>query len=293
MRLPCGKISGSRRSAPARPVSVSSVHPLAAAAATARPLRAEPWLLVAGILSMLAGSAVHAGGLDIPAFLAVQALTLHLPDALWSGLSVLGLGLCVLAIAGVASPRDATPALVLLFAVVIGGLLLQAVKHTLALPRPLQVLPEGGLHWVGAPLRHGSMPSGHSAAWAALAAVLATAWWPQARGRAVAVVVLAVFGGVARMAVGAHWPSDVLVGAGLGLVSVVIGARLHALWQLDRRLRGPTAQRVLALAQGALGIAVIVANGDYPLGAVLQYVLGAASLWAGAERWQHAAEPRS
>ncbi len=59
-----------------------------------------------------------------------------------------------------------------------------------------------------------SMPSGHTAAAFALARVL-TNLYPQLRA---IVVTLAVLVAICRVVLGAHYPSDVIVGAGLGWV---------------------------------------------------------------------------
>jgi hypothetical protein len=70
---------------------------------------------------------------------------------------------------------------------------------------------------IGTPLlNHASMPSGHALTAGAVATVLAAALG--LRGwRVLLPFVLAVAVALSRIAVGAHWPADVLAGAGLGL----------------------------------------------------------------------------
>jgi len=90
-------------------------------------------------------------------------------------------------------------------------------------PRPLSVLDPQWLHAIGqTPMGGHSMPSGHSLAAGSLAALL---FFALDRDRQVwrgLVVLLGILIGVSRLAVGAHWPADVLVGLGLGLLLVLV-----------------------------------------------------------------------
>ncbi|MFP4310824.1 MAG: phosphatase PAP2 family protein [Nitriliruptoraceae bacterium] len=104
-----------------------------------------------------------------------------------------------------------------------GGLawvLAQGVKPALGRPRPYElgmsvrlVSPPAGSSW----------PSGHTAVTTAMAAGLA-----QAGGRRAATImgVLAVGVGASRVAVGVHHATDVVAGAGVGLVAAALGDAL-------------------------------------------------------------------
>ena len=80
---------------------------------------------------------------------------------------------------------------------------------------------------------------------------------------------------LSRIAVGAHWPSDVLAGAGLGLLAGVAGTRMSLRWRFWSR---PVTQAWMALI--VLSCAVVLARIDlgYPLARPLQLVLAAVGL---------------
>jgi len=126
--------------------------------------------------------------------------------------------------------------------------------------------------------------------------------WLASRTGLAAVALFAGAIALSRIAVGAHWPSDVLVGAGLGLVFGGIAPHAWPVGALARGLARPGGQRawaVLLLGCGAwigltptllhaLGLdatklARDVATGN-PLGEPLQVVL-AVLAFIGAVRW--------
>ncbi len=109
-------------------------------------------------------------------------------------------------------------------AVILGEALLVApLKRAIDRPRPADVIPETRM-LVG-PGKARAMPSGHAANAFAVAAICL--WFY--RRRALAVLPVAAAIGYSRVYTGAHFPSDVLAGAALG-----IGWALVTLWMADR-----------------------------------------------------------
>jgi undecaprenyl-diphosphatase len=143
-------------------------------------------------------------------------------------------------------------------AALVGWLVSAVTKAAIARPRPYFADPVA--HAPG-----GSFPSGHAMASAITCAALVALFWPRAglAGRAASsglavLIVLAV--GWSRIALGVHWPTDVLAGwlaAGvvLGGVTVAIelwrpGALSRDIRQVDWRTR-PRVQRVLVSGEAA------------------------------------------
>jgi membrane-associated phospholipid phosphatase len=293
------------------------------AVAPAPPQRPSPqavtWdfrVLAAGALAIAAGLALHANAaLNESLFHAVNAWGPAAPAA-WSALSVAGLALS--AWIYLTACADEVPERVaqLLWGIVLGGLTASWIKHHLPSPRPFLALGADHLNVVGAPLSAGSMPSGHSAmAFAMLAVLMAErrrfaersavdGWLTSGAGLAL-VALLALGIALSRLAVGAHWPADTLVGGGLGLVFGGLAPHAWPVGAMTRLLSRPLGQRLMAagLLLCALCIAatpgLLDATGlvekkwarnllpGYPLAAPLQYVLVLVAL-AGAGRWWRA-----
>ena len=150
-----------------------------------------------------------------------------------------------------------------------GGLMSVTAKRLADAPRPAAVLDIAQFHLIGPTLNLHSFPSGHTiTAFAAASAVMAVILPGNKPIRmallAAAIIVLAAAVGLSRVAVGAHWPADVLAGALFGWLAGLSGAwftrRFPVLWQSQRMATG------LAVLLFAIGVWVLLRRVDYPLG---------------------------
>jgi membrane-associated phospholipid phosphatase len=116
----------------------------------------------------------------------------------------------------------------LIWSVLIAALLFtifgQGLKHLLQVPRPPQILEEGSFHLIGPDWGHNSFPSGHAAMVFQLAGVWA--FTTPRRWLRIALIAAALFIASARIAVGVHWPQDILAGAAFGWLTVWLGLKL-------------------------------------------------------------------
>jgi dolichol-phosphate mannosyltransferase len=178
-------------------------------------------------------------------FLAVQAALaapwLDGPMAL-SSIACEGWALALVAVAYVLlRRRPARESLATLLglgaALLLAGVAGRFVKNLWNVPRPLAVLGPDAVRVLLEPLYLRSLPSGHAASAAAVAAfaVRRHGWraWP--------LVLLALAGGTSRVYVGAHWVLDVLAGWTIGALA---GLAVDPLWSAARAAAGRAALAV-------------------------------------------------
>ncbi len=146
-------------------------------------------------------------------FLLLHHAAAVVPAPLWRLLSMFGeWSLVIAALLLLAQRRPSLfPSLLVAVLLGIGSAIL--LKAAFAVPRPFLVLPVGSVRLLDVVPGNGALPSGHAMASALLAGVLAQGrrWWWQAA--LMALVLLVCW---SRIAIGVHWPLDVLVGAVLG-----------------------------------------------------------------------------
>lgn len=182
------------------------------------------WCLPGGLLVLTAPLWLHLW--EPGMFLALNALCAPAPTVWWTGLSLLGNAWGVLGLTApllVLAPRllwawlCAAP-----FAIVFA----RVGKALIESPRPAAVVDNSQMRVVGELLHNVSMPSGHTLTAFAVAAGMYFALPVARRWRHAWLWVLAAGTGLSRIAVGAHWPGDVAVGACLGLLAGLLGQSL-------------------------------------------------------------------
>jgi len=153
-----------------------------------------------------------------------------MPETFWASATLLGDTVVAFCVIAPLLLWRAQIVLALWAAVPIGGLASVALKYFFGAPRPGAVLDSTTFHVVGGLLSsYNSFPSGHTiTAFAAAGAVCSCLWSSRhgCRDRWIMLLTLALAAlvGLSRMAVGAHWPFDVLGGAGVGWLAGLGGA---------------------------------------------------------------------
>jgi membrane-associated phospholipid phosphatase len=246
------------------------------------------WLALPLALLLCAGW-VAAHGLDAPLLRRANALLLQRgPDGLphaalavwWSCLSLAGraLGLLILFLLAARRRPDWTAAgLVVLL---LGGLVVDALKGAIAAPRPPALLTAGEIHILGQALKERSMPSGHAAgAFAAAAVVLLSRGYGRAAAWAVPLALgLATAVALSRLAAGVHWPRDVLAGAAVGWLFGALAVLLAARSGLTAWVAGWHGQRAAVLALLLAGVLMAGLSMGYPQGVAAQVLLALAAV---------------
>lgn len=222
-----------------------------------------------------------------------------MPDAFWASLTLLGFGWAVVIVVAALDRHSGAFTAAAVLSLTMGGGLIQLVKNLWPLPRPALILGEDHLTVIGVTVQHsGSMPSGHAAAAAALATLVVLVLHSGHRltlPRLMATATLGALAAWSRVAVGAHWPADVLVGAAAGVPVTLACTSLATHW-----LRAPTTaygqrQRFWWLCAIELGAAAVCFGTDtgQPSAWWVQGLLGSLGLASCLHRLHtHARQPR-
>ena len=168
--------------------------------------------------------AIYFGEFQSGTFLFVNRFTQLLPDTLWAWLTFLGNGWGVFALTFpllLLAPRMLTAGI---FAGGIAALASTVLKGFFDLPRPAGVLTDGSFYRIGEALLYKAFPSGHTLTAFAIASALYFSVGKDKRAPLMLLFLLATLVGLSRSAVGAHWLTDVLGGAGVGIWCGMLGA---------------------------------------------------------------------
>jgi len=261
-------------------------------------------LIVAAAGCLVLALALRGSDTDRALFLAVNdAAWRWLPAALPSCLTILGHGLGAVMVLSPALMRRPSLLLAGLCAGPVALLLSRLPKVLIDSPRPAAVLDAASIHISGMRLAgHNSFPSGHSITAFVVAGVLIAAGGfergfdrsiERYRPFTVGIILLAACAvALSRIAVGAHWPSDTLGGAGLGLLAALAGVQVQRRWL---PVTGRASVRAV-LAVLVLGCAIELVRLDlgYPLARLFQLALAAFGvLMAAIALWRLWGERRS
>ncbi|MDH4275189.1 MAG: phosphatase PAP2 family protein, partial [Gammaproteobacteria bacterium] len=186
-------------------------------------------------------------------FDAFNRIARSIHDFPWGSATMLGEALVIFPLLTVVHHRWPMAGWAVVFGGIVTGLAVISLKAGIGTLRPPAVLAPEYLHIIGPTLRFRAFPSGHTATAFLVATVVifyTRRWWLQWGVGLAALVV-----GLSRMAVGAHWPTDVLGGVVLGWLGAWIGVVLAERWQGARSAR---AQYVLLLMFMGSAVALFV-----------------------------------
>jgi membrane-associated phospholipid phosphatase len=227
------------------------------------------WLIP--LLPIALATAIYFGEFQSSSFLFVNRFTQILPDTLWAWLTFFGNGWGVFAMAFpllLLAPRLLTAGIL---TGVIAALASTLLKSWFDLPRPAGMLEDGSFYRIGEPLLNRAFPSGHTLTAFAIASALYFSVDHSKRRPMLLIFVFAALIGLSRSAVGAHWLTDVLAGAGVGMWCGMIGAILARYIPDDQLQPTKILPRLIAIA-GALSIYVHLTQiMDLELNLPLQY----------------------
>lgn len=221
---------------------------------------------LAAVLFALCALAVYLGDVNQSLFLSLHHALGNLPAVLWRLLSMAGEWTFVIGVLLLLAARQPSLLPRMLVLGVAGVLASIWLKAGFDVARPPLLLPVGTVTLLDVLPGNRSFPSGHGIA----VAVLAGACMPRLAWRGqLALLLLVWLVCLSRLAIGVHWPLDVLVGAAVGFALVAAAGRVA-------RSHWPPAlllQAVKALALVLLGVTVWKLWRGWPNEAYLLYNL--------------------
>ncbi|MBK5941781.1 phosphatase PAP2 family protein [Halochromatium roseum] len=219
------------------------------------------WALVCALLGiglqLIGDEGYHSG------FLTLNRLFAQLPAGLWQWLTVLGDERVALTLALLLSYQHPRVFWALLCAALVAIAYSRGLKPLVDAARPPAVLPIESFELIGVQHRKHSFPSGHSVTAAVFFGVLIY-YAQQARWRFI-FLVLATAAGLSRVAVGVHWPVDVMAGLAGGALAALAGVALarRSLWGLY----DPGVHLAFVVLAGFAAMGLFFDDGGYPAAA--------------------------
>jgi membrane-associated phospholipid phosphatase len=197
----------------------------------------------------------------------------YFPDSFWTGISLLGNGWACFALA---FPLILFAPRLLLAGICSGiftGIFSRLGKMIADTPRPAGLLDPSSFHIVENPLLHSAMPSGHTMTAFGIATAIYFSIDIDRRKNYLWIFLLAIAVGVSRMAVGAHWPEDVLIGASLGTLCGIAGAWLASKIKSEKLQFGQWPFWLSLVGSWICAYILLNTKLDYDLNKPFQYAL--------------------
>lgn len=193
-------------------------------------------------------------------------------EVFWALLTNFGDGFFLFPVAMLLFWRCPQRQLAVILSILLLAIVIHLAKRTMGVPRPGAELDLHLMAIVGPLLKGDSMPSGHAATAFVLVGL---GLLYLGRSFKMLLLLLMTLVAISRVAVGAHWPCDVICGAWVGLICASLGG-----W-LSQRIKAGLTTRLVFVGLGMLAMIVLPGydNGfqHYPAICLTQYLLASAA----------------
>ncbi|MBC8525363.1 MAG: phosphatase PAP2 family protein [Candidatus Cloacimonetes bacterium] len=186
------------------------------------------WIPLILILFLIA--LVYFTGSNRIIFFWINGLHKYTGDTIWSILTIFGDGLIMAMLLFPMIRRRPDIIWTVLIASILVTILVQIPKEVIHLYRPPKILSPEEFHLIGPKYRCRAFPSGHTATIFTLVGVLSLSI--SKNWKKIILISFAILVGISRVAVGVHWPLDVLGGAFIGWLAACLGIFIakHSQW---------------------------------------------------------------
>ena len=202
----------------------------------------SPWRWSVPLVAAVSLLVLLALGDNVQLFYFMNRVTSYASDGLWTHLTLLGDGLLVIMFVLPFLGRRSDVVWQYILAALLAGVFAHGMKALFSTLRPPGSLLTGSFHLIGPALQNNAFPSGHTTAFFVLAGLVClhrTNVWIK-----FAMLLLAIFVGLSRIANGVHWPVDVLGAAMGGWMVAIVAVWLAQYWRAGLNV---WVQRILAL----------------------------------------------
>ncbi len=184
-------------------------------------LTSQYWFYIPPVVFLLLLGFICITGINQALFLILNHSFAYLPETLWAGVTIFGNGLLIAALLFPWVKKRPDLIWAMVWTAILGSICINLLKPNLNILRPPAVLDHDLFHIIGKAYKRKSFPSGHTTTifnfltlWIL---IIRTEWkrW--------LLLCLALLVGFSRIAVGVHWPADIMAGAALGWLTAAGG----------------------------------------------------------------------
>jgi membrane-associated phospholipid phosphatase len=177
--------------------------------------------LILLLIFLLCFSVVMMTGTNEEIFISVNSAAAHSSSFIWANFTILGDTLTAVPVMLLFIRKRPDLVWAGIIASVIGTLAVNVVKTYYNVPRPPTVISRELINITGPVLLSHSFPSGHTVTIFTIAGILM--FFFRSFYLRISLIILALLVGISRVAVGVHWPGDVLAGAAFGIIFATAG----------------------------------------------------------------------
>ncbi len=202
-------------------------------------------------------------------FLTLNHTFAYLPDKVWAGLTIFGNGLLVAALLFPWVKKRPDIIWAMVWTAILGSICINLLKPNLNVLRPPAVLGHDLFHIIGKVYKRKAFPSGHTTT----IFNFLTLWilMIQTEWKRWLFLMLALLVGLSRIAVGVHWPADIMAGAALGWLTAAGGLLISQKIQLWNSL---VFQWIMMSLLLIATLVLIFTEGNYPQVTLFQRAVG-------------------
>lgn len=177
--------------------------------------------LVLFIFFLIGMSIVFLSGQNKALFLYINSTASRIYPIFWANITFLGdtLPACLIMLLFIRKKPDLVWSGIA--ATLFATLIVNILKHYIVSPRPPSVIDTDVINIIGPALFSHSFPSGHTVTIFTFAGIVI--FYFRSIYLRATMIFMAILIGISRIAVGVHWPADVLAGAWLGILFAVAG----------------------------------------------------------------------